>query len=83
MVNYNNSKIYRVVCSKTQEEYYGSTVAPISQRIRYYRKIENHVVSDFIKPKIFWIKDIPCESYEQQLSLLQQFKEEKLRSKPL
>lgn len=89
MVDYTKSKIYKITCSESGRVYYGATVAKLYNRVRYYRKLKStHVTEDFVKPTIYWQKDIPCNSYEQQISYLNDFREEKARealnaSKPL
>ena len=77
MPNYQESKIYKLVCNKTDMIYYGSTTQPL-----YKRKAEHK--KDFVNKKrrplsskkiiengdydIILVEDFPCERKEQLLS---------------
>ncbi len=66
MVNYQNSKIYRLVCSETNQQYIGSTTRSLSQRKAGHKHHTNSTYSKtFINPQIFLIKNCPCNSKEE------------------
>ena len=73
MVNYKNGKIYRLVCSETNEHYFGSTCSPLSKRFYGHKsriQTQTNGVSylHFKNPKIFLVEDYPCERKEQLLA---------------
>ena len=39
MVNYQNAKIYRIVCNVTGKQYIGSTVSNLSTRLSQHKNI--------------------------------------------
>jgi len=69
MVNYQNSKIYRLICSETNKQYIGSTVQPLSSRIRGHKcKSNNPCISKtLVNPSIILIINYPCNSKEELL----------------
>ena len=71
-MDYQNGKIYRIVCEETQRVYIGSTSSTLVKRLSTHKsKIKsgvNHCAwKDFINPKIFLIEDYPCDRKEQLL----------------
>ncbi len=71
-MDYQNGKIYRIVCEETQRVYIGSTCSTLVKRLSNHRcnwKSPNgHCsCSNFINPKIFLIEDYPCDRKEQLL----------------
>lgn len=80
MVDYKNSKIYKITCSQTNRVYYGATVSKLYNRVRFYRNMKTeHITADFVKPKISWCKDIPCDTYKEQVSYLNDYRDMKER----
>jgi hypothetical protein len=66
MPTYQNSKIYRVVCSETNKEYIGSTTQKLCYRLGQHKSKHNTCVTKtFINPKIFLIENSPCNSKEE------------------
>ena len=70
-MDYLNGKIYRIVCSKTNKQYIGSTCSTLTKRLHQHNK-KNEAgfgcsCKDFINPKIFLVEDFPCERKEQLL----------------
>jgi len=66
MPNYQKGKIYKVVCSETQNIYIGSTIQPLYKRLYGHKSKNNSCRSkEFIEPKIYLIEDYPCERKEQ------------------
>ena len=60
MVNYENAKIYRLVCSETGEQYIGSTNQQLAKRKHQHMAKKNQCKSKgFINPQIFLIKSCP------------------------
>jgi len=74
-MDYQNGKIYKLVCSETQQIYIGSTCQPLFKR-KYGHKTQikkkcskqNVSYKDFIEPEIFLVEDFPCERKEQLLA---------------
>jgi len=65
-MDYKNGKIYKLVCSETQNVYIGSTCSTLVKRLHGHKKKSNKCTSKtFIEPKIFLIEDFPCERKEQ------------------
>ena len=66
MPNYQNSKIYRLVCSETGNQYIGSTTQSLSQR-KSGHKIKTNICTSksLINPEIFLIENCPCNSKEE------------------
>eukprot|EP00732_Lithocolla_globosa_P002788 Lithocolla_globosa_v1_NODE_1952_length_2243_cov_366.873400.p2 type:complete len:156 gc:universal NODE_1952_length_2243_cov_366.873400:824-1291(+) len=74
MPNYKNGKIYRLVSNKTEDVYYGSTTAPLSQRLAEHKYNYNHpkrgqccskFIVKFDDVKIVLVEDYPCDRREQ------------------
>jgi hypothetical protein len=72
MPDYNNGKIYRIVCNETGEQYIGSTTLSLSQRLAnhvYSIKRNNPCKSSSIIERgnyeMVLIEDCPCETKEQ------------------
>jgi len=63
MPNYQNGKIYKLICSKTNRVYIGSTTTKLKYRKSQHTKSDNTCCSkDFINPEIYLIEDYPCNS---------------------
>ena len=71
MVNYQNSKIYELICSETNNIYIGSTTQKLCQRLgQHKRKDKNTCMSKtFINPKIYLLENTPCNSKEELHSI--------------
>lgn len=70
MPNYQNSKIYRVVCDETNQEYIGSTTQKLCYRLGQHKnKYNTCKTKNFINPKIFLIKNCPCNSKEELIAI--------------
>jgi hypothetical protein len=79
MVNYENGKIYKVVCNKTNLIYIGSTCRPLNKRLidhrQSYRQFlnqnyNNHSIFEIIKNndyKIELVEQFPCENKQELL----------------
>jgi len=74
MPNYKNSKIYRIVCNVTGQQYIGSTTISLASRLCQHKKVYNSVnncssrsVLEFNDYSIILIEDYPCERKEQLL----------------
>jgi len=74
MPDYNNGKVYRIVCNETGEQYIGSTTVSLSRRLAehvYNIKRNNGCKSSSIinrgNYQIVLVEDCPCESKEQLL----------------
>ena len=66
MPNYNQSKIYKVICSETQKIYIGSTCQPLYKRLFQHKSSSNQCMSKtFINPTIVLIENFSCENKEQ------------------
>ena len=66
-MDYQNGKIYRVVCEETQRVYIGSTCSTLIKRLYNHKNAKQTTCKDFINPKIFLIEDYPCDRKEQLL----------------
>ena len=65
-MDYQNGKIYKLICSETQKIYIGSTCSTLVKRLHQHkRKYNNCMSKTFIEPQIFLIEDFPCERKEQ------------------
>ena len=61
MVNYENSKIYQVVCGETKRIYIGATTNTLCNRFHHHRHPLNPTrTKDFINPTIHLIEEYPC-----------------------
>lgn len=72
MVNYQNGKIYRIVCNVTGKQYIGSTVSTLSTRLSQHKNSliktcssREVLISDDYN--IVLIEDYPCDRKEQLL----------------
>ena len=67
MPNYQNGKIYKLVCSETGKIYIGSTVQKLIKR--KWGHTDNRkklcMSKDFIKPEIYLIENYPCNSKQE------------------
>ena len=75
MVNYANSKIYKLICNKTGSMYVGSTTCKLCIRLAQHRQLFKHGISGTSKLvlqngdyNIFLIEDFPCQRKEQLLA---------------
>jgi len=71
MVNYQDSKIYEIVCRKTGERYIGSTTQPLSSRLNDHRKTRRKTASSVIIERgdyfINLLENWSCDNLEQLL----------------
>ena len=68
MVNYNNSKIYKIVCDETNTTYFGSTTQTLSRRLNNHKEMNNTSMTKYMtNPKIYLVEDFKCERKEQLL----------------
>ncbi len=68
-MDYKKGKIYKLICSETQQVYIGSTIQPLYKRLHGHKKKCNKTKSKtFIEPKIYLVEDFPCERKEQLLA---------------
>tara|TARA_R110002020_G_scaffold83638_2_gene207850 strand:- start:1074 stop:1541 length:468 start_codon:yes stop_codon:yes gene_type:complete len=70
MPNYQNSKIYKIVCDETNLIYYGSTTKKyLSSRLaghRYdFKNGNGNGIQGMSNPKIYLIEKFPCECREE------------------
>ncbi len=69
MPNYQNGKIYKLVCDETNLTYIGSTTQSLSKRLCEHnydlKKNRLKTISNMIEPKIYLVEDYPCERKEQ------------------
>lgn len=75
MVNYENGKIYRIVCNKSGKQYIGATTISLSARLSQHKKVFRStkccLSRDVLEGgdyEIFLIEDFPCERKEQLLA---------------
>lgn len=75
MVNYANSKIYRIVCNTTGKQYIGVTTIPLSTRLSQHKKLFkinspccSKEVMEHEDYAIYLIEDYPVERKEQLLA---------------
>jgi len=69
MPNYQNAKIYKLICSKTNRVYIGSTTQKLKQRKWQHKDSYNPCCSkDFINPEIYLIENYPCNSNSELLT---------------
>jgi gas vesicle protein len=70
MPDYQNSKIYELVCSETGKRYIGSTTQKLCKRLWEHKTPKNHCVSrHLVNPKIYLLENVPCNSKEELLSI--------------
>lgn len=74
MVNYQNGKIYRIVCNVTGKQYIGSTISSLNTRLSQHKKYikdgkycSSKIVLEEGDYDIVLIEDFPCERKEQLL----------------
>ena len=66
MPDYQNGKIYKVVCDETNLTYYGSTVQPLSKRLHQHKNNRNLCMTKNMKNmKIFLVETFPCNTKEE------------------
>ena len=75
MVNYQNGKVYRIICNKSGKQYIGSTTialsARLSQHARLFRNARTCLSREIIEGRdyeIRLIEDFPCDRKEQLLA---------------
>tara|TARA_R110000823_G_scaffold191906_8_gene323565 strand:- start:198 stop:611 length:414 start_codon:yes stop_codon:yes gene_type:complete len=74
MVNYQNSKIYELICSKTGLRYIGSSTQKLTSRLSEHKGKRNLCTSkNFINPKIFLIENVPCDSIHELHSIEREY----------
>ena len=70
-MDYQNGKIYRIVCSESGKQYIGSTCSTLTKRLHQHKKRNALGIGcsckDFVDPQIFLVEDYPCERKEQLL----------------
>tara|TARA_R110001632_G_scaffold231901_1_gene371385 strand:+ start:79 stop:492 length:414 start_codon:yes stop_codon:yes gene_type:complete len=70
MVNYNNAKIYELICSETGLRYIGASTQKLTSRLSEHKGKRNQCMSKtFINPKIFLIENVPCNSIHELHSI--------------
>ena len=68
-MEYQNGKIYKVVCEKTKRIYIGSTCVSLVRRLGGHKNNSNRCsTKDFINPTIFLIEEYPCDTKEKLLT---------------
>ena len=65
MVNYQNGKIYKIICDKTNTTYYGSTTQLLCKRLHGHKTQKNCMVKNMTNPKIYLIELCPCNTKEE------------------
>tara|TARA_R110001632_G_scaffold44470_1_gene113037 strand:- start:313 stop:744 length:432 start_codon:yes stop_codon:yes gene_type:complete len=66
MPNYQNAKIYKLLCFDTGLIYIGSTIKSLSQILGIHKAESNKRISKILRnPKIYLIKNTPCNSKEE------------------
>ena len=80
MVNYQNGKVYRIVCNENDLVYYGSTTQPLSKRFYEHKKnhklylegkygnVSSFEIVKYDSCKVILVEDCPCDRKEQLLS---------------
>ena len=66
-MDYQNGKIYRIVCEETGRQYIGSTCSTLVKRLSNHKRKKECSSKDFINPKIFLIEDYSCDRKDQLL----------------
>ncbi len=67
-MEYQNGKIYKVVCEKTKRIYIGSTIKSLNERLYGHKSKHNRCYTkNFINPTIFLIEEYPCDTKEKLL----------------
>jgi predicted GIY-YIG superfamily endonuclease len=74
MPNYQNGKIYRIVCNQTGLQYIGSTTIPLASRLSQHKKLfkdgksgTSKLVLENNDYNIVLIEDYPCDRKEELL----------------
>jgi len=74
MVNYQNGKIYRIVCNVSGKQYIGSTISLLNVRLSQHKKAvkdgkncSSKIVLENNDCNIILLEDYPCERKEQLL----------------
>ena len=70
MTNYQNGKIYKIICDETNLTYYGSTTQKyLCSRLAEHRYKKNNrtKTKEMTNPKIYLVENFPCETKEQLL----------------
>ena len=68
-MEYQNGKIYKVVCEKTKRIYIGSTCSSLVRRLYGHKSKHNRCYTkNFINPTIFLIEEYPCDTKEKLLT---------------
>jgi hypothetical protein len=62
MNKYNNGKIYKLVCSDTNNIYIGSTIQPLNLRFNSHICRKDYASNFLSNPKIELLFNYPCES---------------------
>jgi len=63
MPNYQNAKIYKLICSETNRVYIGSTTQKLHRRKSKHKASDNDCTSkEFINPEIYLIENYPCNN---------------------
>lgn len=74
MPNYQDSKIYKVICSETGKIYIGSTTQKLCKRLWEHKTPTcKCLTKTFINPKIFLIENVPCNSKEELHAIERKF----------
>ena len=74
MVNYNNAKIYELICSETGLRYIGASTQKLSVRLSEHKGKRNMCMSkSFINPKIFLIENVPCNSIKELYAIEREY----------
>ncbi len=63
MVNYENGKIYKIVCSETNQVYYGSTTQKyLCNRLAGHKYKKQSTMKNFVDMKIYLVENYSCNS---------------------
>jgi len=67
MVNYNNGKIYKLICDNSDLIYIGSTTQPLYKRLNEHKKrnISSKKLFELGNVKIILIEEVKCDNNEQ------------------
>jgi hypothetical protein len=69
MPDYQTSKIYRIVCNETGEQYIGSTTQTLAQRLAQHKcktsNCKSKKIIERMNYEIVLIEEYPCENKEQ------------------
>tara|TARA_R110002020_G_C15766871_1_gene727716 strand:+ start:131 stop:526 length:396 start_codon:yes stop_codon:yes gene_type:complete len=70
MNKYQNSKIYKIHCNITNEDYYGSTYDTLEERLRKHKCFKDCISKNILDRddyEIILIKNYPCSSKKELL----------------